>query len=98
MQNMGLTLLSESHGRSLQITKTIDVDQGRPTINRHALSFETAWGMAVSVWLSYNSIPHVSLATWSYFTPIRPAPSLEVSVAPIPPKIMSDVILRGVLV
>ena len=98
MQDIGLTLRSESHGSPLEITKIINVDQGRPIINRQALSFETAWGTAVNVCLSYNSIPHVGLATWWYITVIRPAPSLEVSVPPILPKIMSDMNLRGVLV
>ena len=94
---MGLTLLSESHGSSLKINKIINVDQGRPIINRQALSFETGWGTAVSVSLSYNSIPPVGLETWWYFTVIRPALSFDVSVEPIRPKIRSDMSLREVL-
>ena len=98
MQDMGHTLLSESQGSSLEINKIINVDQGRPIINRQALSFKTGWGTAVSVSLSYKSIPHVSLATWWYIAVIRPAPSFDVSVEPIRPKIRSDVCLRGDLV
>ena len=44
---MGLTLLSESHGSSLEITKTVNVDQGRPILIRQAVFFETAWGMTI---------------------------------------------------
>ena len=39
---MGLTLLSESHGSSLEITKTVNVEQGRPIVHRQALSSETS--------------------------------------------------------
>ena len=95
---MGLTLLSESHGSSLEITKIINVNQGRPIIHRQALSFETGWDTGVSVCLSYSPISPVGLAIWCYITVICPASSLEVSVATIPPKIRSDVSLRGVLV
>ena len=40
MQDMGLMLLSEAHGSLLEITKTVNVDQRRPIVNRQALSFE----------------------------------------------------------
>ena len=42
MQDMRLTLLSESHGSSLKITKTVNVEQGSPIVNRQALSIETS--------------------------------------------------------
>ena len=44
MQDMGLTLLSESHGSSLEITKTVNVEQGSLIVNRQSLSFETSLG------------------------------------------------------
>ena len=52
MQDMGLTLLSESHGSSLEKTKIVNVDQGCPIIERQPAFFESAWGTAVSVCLS----------------------------------------------
>ena len=45
---MGIALLSESHGSSLEINKIINVDQGPPIINRQSLSFETGWGPGVT--------------------------------------------------
>ena len=42
MQVMGLTLLLESHGSSLQKTKIANVDQGCPIVNKQTLSFETS--------------------------------------------------------
>ena len=52
MQDMGLTLLSESHSSSLGKTKIVNVDQGCPIIKRQPALFETAWGMGVGVCIS----------------------------------------------
>ena len=52
MQDMGLTLLAEFHGSSLERTKIVNVDQGCPIIHRQPAFFETALGMAVNVSLS----------------------------------------------
>ena len=53
---MGLTLLSESHGSSLEITKTVNIDQGHPILIRQAMFFETAWGMTIKC-LFFSRIP-----------------------------------------
>ena len=95
---MGHTLLSESHGSSLELTKTVNVEQGRPIVHRQALSFETslrAVGCSQVVnGRIHNCLVEESVACRRNESPETPSRSCFI-IAPFPDTDLEELISMG---